>query len=547
MKKIISILASASAAILTLASCTDFLDQPRRAVENLDTYFQNQEQCEKFLIGCYGAIFYDDWWYIGKLYQTLDMCTDDAWMGNTSQDATSHQYLAYFQPAAPQSEDINDFYRFRYKGITRCNIAIDRITEAPIDETLKVRMVAEAKFLRAFFYFELIKNYGGVVKVTGFLTPSETEGAVRSSIEESYALVEQDLNEAIPALPLRSELAASEVGRATRGAAQGLLGKVYLYQAKWNEARQVLGQLIETNEYDLMPDFGQVWDCDYNNNQESLFEAQTMYDETYNYGAGFMCIISGIREDPARRPSDGITFDGWGWCVPTSNLEKAFLDEGDNIRLGYTIIKHGDTSVAGMSDDVLRAYLPDGKMVINPDGNKSARAWRKFFIPYDKRPATWDKCKIPQNYRLLRYADVLLMYAEACVESNVDLDKGQSAFDRVRARVGLASKPLTRANVRLERRLELAGEQQRLYDIRRWESEVKPGHKVMAELFGPDGSFVRYNMQESTDEFETTNLREPQNKGITFDESRDLLFPIPPMEVALSNGSVVQNPGYSQM
>lgn len=546
MKKIISILASV-AVVLMSASCTDFLDQPRRGVENLDTYFQNQEQCESFLIGCYGALFYDDWWYIGKLYQALDMCTDDAWMGNTGQDASSHRPLAHFQASAPQSDDINDFYRYRYKGITRCNIAIERIGEAPIDGTIKARMVAEAKFLRAFFYFELIKNYGGVVKVTGFLSPTETEGAVRSSIAESYALVEQDLLEAIPDLPLRSELAASEVGRATSGAAQGLLGKVYLYQAKWNEARQVLGDLIETTEYDLMPDFGQVWDCDYNNNQESLFEAQTMYDETYNYGAGFMCIISGIREDPATRPSDGVKFDGWGWCTPSSNLEKAYLDEGDQVRLGYTIIKHGATSVPGMDDDVLRAYLPDGKMVINPANNKSGRAWRKFFIPYDKRPATWDKGKIPQNYRLLRYADVLLMYAEACVESNADLDKGQDAFDLVRRRVGLGTKPLTRANVRLERRLELAGEQQRLYDIRRWDSELKPGHKVMAELFGPDGTFVKYNTEQSTDEFETTNLKEDQNKGITFDESRDLLFPIPPMEIALSNGSIQQNPGYSQM
>ena len=407
------------AVVLTSASCTDFLDQPRRGVENLDTYFQNQEQCESFLIGCYGALFYDDWWYIGKLYQALDMCTDDAWMGNTGQDASSHRPLAHFQASAPQSDDINDFYRYRYKGITRCNIAIERIAEAPIDATVKARMVAEAKFLRAFFYFELIKNYGGVVKVTGFLTPSETEGAVRSSIAESYALVEQDLLEAIPDLPLRSELAASEVGRAT--------------------------------------------------------------------------------------------------------------------------------SVPGMDDAVLREYLPDGKMVINPANNKSGRAWRKFFIPYDKRPATWDKGKIPQSYRLLRYADVLLMYAEACVESNADLDKGQDAFDRVRRRVGLATKPLTRANVRLERRLELAGEQQRLYDIRRWDSELKPGHKVMAELFGPDGTFVKYNTEQSTDEFETTNLKEDQNKGITFDESRDLLFPIPPMEIALSNGSIQQNPGYSQM
>lgn len=546
MKKIISMSVSAFVSILVLASCTDFLDQPRRGVENLDTYFENQEQCEKFLIGCYGAIFYDDWWQIGKLYQCLDMCTDDAWMGNTGQDASAHQSLAFFQASAPQSEDINDFYRHRYKGITRCNIAIERIAEAPIDIDVKNRMVAEAKFLRAFFYFELIKNYGGVVKVTGFLTPSETEGAERSSIEDSWAIVEEDLLAAIPDLPLRSELAASETGRATSGAAQGLLGKVYLYQAKWDDARKVLGELIDTNEYDLMEDFGQVWDVEHNNNKESLFEAQTMYDETYNYGSGFMCIICGMRGDKARRPSDNAEFDGWGWCTPTSNLEKAYLDENDNVRLGYTIIQNGAKHVPGMDDEVLRDYCK-GEISFSTADNKSGRVWRKFFIPYDKRPEKWDKSKIPLNYRLLRYGDVLLMYAEACVESGNDLDKGQAAFDRIRTRVRLATKPLTRANVRLERRLELAGEQQRLYDIRRWESELKPGHKVMAELFGPDGTFVKYNTQESTDFWERTNTVEAQDKGATFDESRDLLFPIPPMEISLSNGSVKQNPGYSEM
>jgi len=541
MKKIISI--AVLTAALALASCSDFLDQPKRGVENLETYFQTKEQCEKFLIGCYGAIFYDDWWQTGKLTQAIDMCTDDGWMGNTDQDATAHLPLAHYLASAPQSEDINDFYRFRYKGITRCNIAIDRIGSAPIDNEAKERMVAEAKFLRAYFYFEIIKNYGGAVKVMSFLTPSETEGATRSSVEESYSWVEQDLKDAAKVLPLRSELAAAEVGRATRGAAQGLLGKVYLYQAKWSDARTVLADLIGSNEYDLMPDFGQVWNVDYNNNQESLFEAQSMYDETYNYGSGYLTIITGIRSDPAK-DADGNTWDGWAWCQPTSNLEKAFIDEGDDVRRKYTIIKHGDTEVAGM-EAPLTDYLPDGKMVIDPAKHKSARVWRKNFIPYDKRPATWDKCKIPLNYRILRYADVLLMYAEACVESGEDLAKGEECLNRVRGRVGLGHKDLTRENVRKERRLELAGEQQRLYDIRRWDGAS--GKKVACELFGPNGSFVKYNTEESTDEFETTNLKEAQNKGYTFDEERDLLFPIPPMEISLSHGSIKQNPGYSNM
>ena len=123
------------------------------------------------------------------------------------------------------------FWQYRYKGILRCNIAVERISQADFsDEEMKNRLVAEARFLRGYFYFELVKNFGGVPLITGFLLPEEIQGITRASAEDVYKFIEDDLKAAADVLPQRSQYAATDMGRATRGAALGLLGKVYLYQ-----------------------------------------------------------------------------------------------------------------------------------------------------------------------------------------------------------------------------------------------------------------------------------------------------------------------------
>ena len=149
------------------------------------------------------------------------------------------------------------------------------------------------------------------------------------------------------------------------------------------------------------------------------------------------------------------------------------------------------------------------------------------------------------NYRLLRYADILLMAAEVKNQLGKD-DEARKYLNQVRSRVNLADVTASgndlKEAIRLERRLELAFEGNRLYDIRRWTDSN--GKKVVCNLFGPNGSWVKYNTEVSTDEFETTNLIEPQNEGYDFKENRDELFPIPNTEIVQSNGSLVQNPGY---
>jgi tetratricopeptide (TPR) repeat protein len=511
-----------------MSSCSDFLEQPVLGRENLDTYFQSEEECLKQIAGCYQSIFWDDWWQIAKFTLTCDMCTDDMWMGNTTQDASEHFDFAHYT-GNPQAEVQQNYWQYRYKGILRTNICIQRIPEAPIsNENLRKRMIAEAKFIRALQYFELAKNFGGLPIVLEMAMPSDVKGITRSSLEDTYKQIEQDLTEAVPDLPLKNEYPSADLGRVTKGAAQGYLGKVYLYQGKYAEAESVLAEVTGSNQYDLLPNFGDVWSIDHNNSVESLFEIQYNSDPNYNLG-GRISVVSGSRDD-----------SGWSWGLPTSNLEKAFADADDTERLRWTIIKHNATDVPGDP-----AWDVDNPYIILPDEHKSARVTRKLYIPIAQRPIPYDANHIPLNYRMLRYADVLLMYAEA--ENALSKDsEARKALNEVRNRVRLpevtASGKELRDAIRLERRLELALENQRLYDVRRWTDDN--GKKYIANLMGSNGSFVLYNTVNPVDEYERTNQKERSDKGINFREDRDLVFPIPYSEITMSEGSIEQNPNY---
>lgn len=552
MKKILAIFTLIAS--LTFTSCEDFLNEEVRGQQNLDTYFQSAEDAESFITGCYQAITFGGWWNINTVWLLSEMCSDDGWMGNTSQSQSDYISLAHYQGTGQSNGAISNFWQYRYKGILRCNVAIERIAASPIsDEAIKNRLVAEARFLRGYFYFELVRNFGGVPLVTSFLMPEEIQGITRASTEEVYKFIEDDLIAAAAVLPQRSEYPATDMGRATRGAALGLLGKVYLYQDKWQAAHDVLEDVIKENEYKLLDNFGDVWSVDHNNSEESLFEVQYMYDGTYALG-GALTIITGARNGPG---------DGWSWGQPTANLEQAYIDAGDTERLRWTIIKTGCTEIAGENN--FDAFVSNSKdmanyqtyidrygwdpncYIIDPAQHKSARIVRKYFVPMDKRPEVYNIDKIPLDHRILRYADVLLMFAEACNELGDDAT-ARTHLNAVRNRVNLpavtASGSALRNAIRLERRLELAWEQNRLYDIRRWTDDN--GKKVITNLMGENGSFVKYNTEPATrDLYEWENQGEASDKGRSFDPDRDMVFPIPLYEITMSNGSITQNPNWN--
>lgn len=527
MKRILFAITLAAGAMMS--SCSGFLEEPVLGKQDYDLAFDSEEKCKQELNGCYMSIMWlDGWWQIQKFMSAGDMCTDDMWMGNTSQDAGDYRDLAHYTGNTTNAaNDCQNFWQYRYKGIFRCNASIQNLPKAPIDEALKKRMLAEAKFIRAYLYFDLARNFGGVPLIFDVAMPSDIKGIRRATQAETYAQAEKDLKEAIPDLPKSYD--GSDVGRVTSGAAEGLLGKVYLYQEKYQDAATQLKKVIDSGMYELLPDFGEVWSVDHNNSKESLFEIQTNSNISYNLGI-HLCVLQGSRND-----------GGWAWGQPTSNLEKAFLDAGDKIRLKWTIIKTGATEVPGDPH-----WTKDNPYPIEPKDQKSARCTRKVYIPYDKRPAPYDANHNPLNYRILRYADVLLMYAEAENQLGNDAE-ARKYLNMVRARVDLpavtSSGKQLRDAIRLERRLELALEDNRLYDLRRWKGD--DGQPMITHVMGPNGSFVKYNLETSTDQYEKSNQKENSNKGQSFVAPRDLLFPIPISEITLSGGSIEQNPGYN--
>lgn len=537
MKKYISGLMLAGVIAFGTASCSDFLDEPLRGQQDLENYFTTEDECKDIVTGCYQSLAYDDWWQIYKMYNASDMCTDDEWMGNTTQDPGEYRDLAHYTGNTQTAGNAcQNFWQYRYKGILRCNIAIQNIPSVEFnDTTLRTRYVAEARFLRAFQYFDLVKYFGGVPIVERLMMPTEIQGITRSTKEQCYTFIENDLKFAVAHLPKKAEYASDDLGRATSGAAKGLLAKVYLYQEKYKEAEALLQDLCcrgsysgNTPEYRLLDNFGDVWSMDHNNSEESLFEIQTNSNLTYNLG-NRLPVVVGSRND-----------SGWSWGMPTSNLEKAFVDAGDEVRLRYTILHDGQTDVPGDP-----TWNEENPYPIKSSDHKSGRANFKLYIPVEKRSEPYDAPHIALNYRLLRYADVLLMYAE--VENALNNDsEARWALNQVRNRVGLddvtASGKALRDAIRLERRLELACEGNRLFDLRRWKDDN--GKYAIQNVMGPNGTFVRYNLEESTDEYEINNQQEASNKGYYFTEGRDELFPIPTSEITMSNGSIVQNPGY---
>lgn len=565
MKQLLAILTLFGS--LTFTSCEDFLTEEVRGQQNLDTYFTTADECEAYITGCYQDITCGGWWNINTVWLLSEMCSDDAWMGNTTQSQSDYISLAHYQGNGASNGPISNFWQYRYKGILRCNVAIDRISNTELeDKELQARLVAEARFLRGYFYFELARNFGGVPLITEFKMPEEIQDITRASLENTYKFIEEDLIAAAEVLPKRSEYADADMGRATSGAALGLLGKVYLYQEKWTEARDVLQKLIpesgytgedaQTTEYDLLPNFGDVWDKDFDNSVESLFEVQYEYHATLAVG-GSLSTVTGARSCGAALG------DGWAWCQPTANLEAAYSE--DDERREWTIIKTGCTEIKGETeenftkilndnkeisvyDDCVEKYnLPANSLVIDPSGHKSGRIIRKYYLPLNDRPEVYNTDKSPLNHRILRYADVLLMYAEACNELSDDTH-AQAALNRVRNRAGLSPVSVTgnelRHAIRNERRLELAFEQNRLYDIRRWKDDN--GKPVIANLMGENGSFVKWNTDPATrDAMEWDNQGEASDKGKSFREDRDLLFPIPLYEVTMSNGSIEQNPNWN--
>ncbi|MDO6852935.1 RagB/SusD family nutrient uptake outer membrane protein [Cellulophaga lytica] len=474
--------------VITNNACSDsYLEEVDRYSIDSENYFNSEEDYYNALIGAYDLLQST---YVNVILG--EIASDNTLAGGESAtDVVGFQQIDDMIHT-PVNSNLRDIWNWMFAGVSRTNFILEFQDKTEFEG--KNVMIAEASFLRAYYYFELVKWFGPVpVKETRFELGEETT-LPRSSVAEVYALIEKDLKFAIDNL----EYTAPEVGRVTKGAAQALLGKAYLYQEKFSEAAIVLDNLIQNGPYDLVTDYNTIFENDGENGVESVFEVQYSDAE----GAGFGCLqcsegnvavgFNGIRN------YSGPEFDsGFSFNVPTQEVVDAFED-GD-LRKEVAILD-------------INAWAAQTGATFST-GNEHTGYYNRKYIARKGDLNTGDQnLTNPNNYRAIRFADVLLMAAEAYNRGEISDTKAQTYLNRVRERAFGAPNDVTATGVALtdaianERRVEFVGEGHRFFDL------VRTG-KAAQEIDG-------------------------------FTAGKNEIFPIPIEEIQFSNGNWQQNPNY---
>lgn len=384
------------------------------------------------------------------------------------------EYWDFYQyDVTSENPAILQYWRRNYYGIYRANIVLNDITlESPTMNLYR----AEAKFLRAYFYSELVKSFGNIAFYTVNLSPSEynISGTEPSVV---YAQIEKDLKEAIEELPAKSAQSPVEYTRANKGAAQALLGKVYLFQKKYDEAATVLGSIVTSGEYGLCADYDSIFKRSEEYGIESVFEipySSYIHGDFWANGREGEGNIEVQLAGPRESALTGLTNAGWGFDMIDSSLVDAWDAEGDVVRKNGT----------GYGPETFKAIFNLGP-VDDANGNgfydsKEKDGWTGWyqkkrcpFIGYNDPGQSPMEATYDNNERVIRYAEVLLMYAEALNRKSSSDDANAVKYVnmvRERAKLPAISKSgneLFEA-IKLERRLELGMEGQRYWDLIRW-------------------------------------------------------------------------------
>ncbi len=451
-----------------------------------------------------------------------------------------------FAPGAygPSTPVFTPHWKNMYANIRKCNVFIENVGKSDFDDNTKKGMLAQARFLRAYYYKSLMDLYGGVPLITIPLNRTEQGDDIfyaRNTYEECVVFIQKECEAAAADLPLK--IAAKDAGRASKGAAWALEGEQLLYAGKWKDAAAVNGKIMNAGAgYDLYPDYGQLFLPANENNQEVIFDVQ--------YAANVKGEIKEKYWNPVK-VSDG---GGWGAVNPTQDLvdDYEFLDgkteaegstqfdpqhpyENRDKRFAASIIYDGAAWKSGI------IYTRLG-VANNPNELDEAGAGGKgrtgYFLKKMVDPAIVPGVSSGANAIIWRYAEVLLNYAEAQNEDAGPDATVYNAMNKVRARAGLPALPANltqaqmRARIRRERRVELAFEGKRLFDLWRW--------KIAGEVFSKP---LRAMKITGTGDHLTYQKINAGGGKITFDASKNYLMPIPQTVIA-QNPKIAQNPNY---
>jgi len=448
-------------ALPLIHSCSsDFLEAKPRGTDYVDNYYRNEAEAFNGLIAIYDVLGWQGGNYVSKM-SAMNAASDDMFAGGGgANDVTDLQVISNYT-VAPEVGPQGELWRGGYSGVSRANILLERLPDVPMNETTKTRFAAEAKFLRAYFYFDLVRLFENIPLILESLTVDNMYNVPQVEPAAVYAQIEKDLQEAIPDLP--ATVPDNEKGRITQGAGHALLGKCFLQLERFNEAAAEFALVngtpgsTSTYGYRLLDNFEDLWVVSNKHNSESILEI----NRTNISGGSWGCIsctegnlinqMSAPRSYVATDPSAPDYIGGWGFFIVTPTLREFMHNDG---RYKATISDVDSLVQAGVAT-YTTSYQNTGFFLEKYMGRLSDR--------YDG--AGNSELNFPQNQYEIRLADVYLLEAEALVRGGGDLGRAQALYNAVRNRAGMGSKPVSFDNILEERRLELAGEGHRWFDL----------------------------------------------------------------------------------
>ena len=391
---------------VALAGCNDFLNTAPKGELTTSNFFQDSAQAVQATNATYGML--RDWEvHVFSWIGMTDIASDDATKGSTPGDAGAG-FLGDLDDLTWDAGNLafHDTWQGYYEAMYRANVAIQNIPGVAMDSTLKMRLIGENEFLRAYYYFFLVRAYGGVPLITEPLLPPQFTQP-RATADQVYAQIEQDLQDAIAVLPEKSQYSAEDMGRATKGAAQALLSDVYLYEKDYANALTYAQDVINSGQYSLLPSYSEIFTDAGENSSGSIFEAEAVALDQGGGGSQYPQ-VQGVRGTPNI---------GWGFNDPSPDLETSY-EPGDP-RLESTILYPWE-------------MIPDGSgrvVYFNPSMPNN-RYNQKAFVSPDTPLGSGNG---GTNIRLIRYAQVLLTAAEAADQTG-DNATAQQYLNDVRAR-----------------------------------------------------------------------------------------------------------------
>lgn len=504
MKKIYLIAVFLGLQIVVTSCSEEFLEVDPKSIRLESEYYKNPDEAFNGLVAAYDPMGWEGESGAGgyATFPCLVAASDEAYAGGgSSSDVWFLQVMNNYNLLDPANGPQLGYWDKGFTGVSRVNTLLSKLEEGipGLPDALRARYVAEAKFLRGYYYFDLVRLFGNVPLITRPISKEEFFTITQATPEAVYAQIEQDLKDALTFPELPDMVTGDERGRVTKGMAHALLGKVYLYEEKWDDAAKHLAEVngvpggTSRYGYKLLDDFNAIFRPDNEFHTESILEIGHTAGAASGWGntSKVEGLVAAKMFGP-RSYNGPLYYSGWGGCPVTPEFND--LMEGDP-RYETTIM-----DVAGMVEAGEAAYVP---------GYQDTGLFFNKFAPlkeFENTGAGSPTLNYTQNYIEIRLADTYLMEAEALLQSGGDLARAEALLNAVRGRVGLDPVAATLENIYHERRLELASEGHRWYDL------VRTGRA--ATVLADDG----------------------------FTAGKNEILPIPLEE--LSNTQLVQNPGY---